>query len=312
MVIDTDPGIDDLVALALAVTSPHLEIVAITTTYGNATLESTTRNTRELLRLADRGDVPLYRGCDRPLVRDLVTAPETHGITGVGYATVPAPAPTDGLPNHRALLQVLAQCREPIVLVTLGPLTNLAWALRQDSDLVRLRIARHIGMFGSLAERGSIHRWADFNTWCDPEAADLVLRAGINTVMVGLDVTRRMVMRPDEVQSIASSRDPVVRWLGEALQYYVESHARRGRLDGCALNDVVAVGELVSPGLLQVADRRLCIDLDDGEHQGHTRQHSAGRKTCVAVDVDVEHMRFLLAHVFGDDWRAQQTAGGIE
>jgi len=305
VVIDTDAGIDDLVALALAVSSPHLDIVAITSTYGNAPLASTTRNARELLRLANRQDIPVHPGCSRPLIRDLVTAPEIHGITGAGYAMVPAPAAADRVPNQRVLLQVLARCPKPVVLVTLGPLTNLACALRQDADLVRMRVAGHIGMFGSPVERGSGQRCADFNAWCDPEAAEQVLRAGIDTLMVGLDVTRRMVVRLDEVQAITSSRDPLVRWLGEALLYYVESTARQGRSDGCSVHDAVAIGELLSPGLLQVADHRLCIDLDDGEHRGQTRRHSTGCMTRVAVEADMNRVRTLLAGLFGSDWPAR-------
>jgi inosine-uridine nucleoside N-ribohydrolase len=160
-------------------------------------------------------------------------------------------------------------------------------------------------MFGTLAERGSSDRWADFNAWCDPEAADQVLRAQIDTLMVGLDATRQMVLRPDEVRVIASSREPLSRWLGEALLYYVESNARQGRLDGCALNDVVAIGELLSPGLVQVAVHRLRVDLDEGEHRGRTRQHPTGREIRVAIATDTNRVRALLVHRLGEDWPAR-------
>jgi pyrimidine-specific ribonucleoside hydrolase len=301
VVIDTDPGIDDLVALALALRSPNLEIAAVTTTYGTATLESTTRNARELLCLAQRSDIPVRAGRDRPLVRDLATAPQTHGITGAGYAKVPAPVVSDGQQNSRVLLEVLAQCPHPIVLVTLGPLTNLALALRQGGELVRSQVALHVGMFGNLARQAHLHRWADFNAWCDPEAADEVLRAGINTLMVGLDVTQKVVIRPHEVRAMASSRDALARWLGEALRYYLEAQERRGQEQGCAVHDAVVVGEVLSPGLLQLAEHRLLVDLDNGVHRGHTRLHSAGHKTRVAVGVDQDRMHTLLAHLFGDD-----------
>src|SRR6185436_2370457 len=131
LVIDTDPGIDDVVTLALAARSPELDLIAVTTTYGNATLEATTRNARAILELAGRPDVPVHAGADRPLSRKLVTAPETHGETGVGYAAVPPLSEVRRAGGEEALTSVLRAIDHPITLVTLGPLTNLARALEQ-------------------------------------------------------------------------------------------------------------------------------------------------------------------------------------
>jgi inosine-uridine nucleoside N-ribohydrolase len=310
LVIDTDPGIDDVVTLALAARSPSLDIVAVTTTYGNAPLDATTRNAHEVLRLAGRSDIPVWPGCDRPLVRSLTTAPQVHGITGVGYAPVPSPSQADGTPNDRVLLDILSRCPEPVILVTLGPLTNLARALEEDCDVVQSRICQHIGMFGSLTERGSVDRWADFNAWCDPEAVDHVLRAGMNTHMVGLDVTRRMVLSRSEVSALASSSDALVKWLGQALQFSVEAHAERLPLNGCVVNDVLTVGELLSPGMLRFVTHRLRVDPGDGEHRGRTRADSNGFRTLVAVEADTDRMHTTLARVLGNDGLAQWIVGG--
>lgn len=304
MVIDTDPGIDDAVTLALAARSPKLDLLAVITSYGNAPLHMTTRNAVEVLRLAGRSDIAVLPGSAGPLVRPLVTAPENHGQTGVGYAPVPDIAPSDVQQNSRVLIDVLSAVRTPITLVTLGPLTNLAHALETDGPLVKARVAQHIGSFGTVAERGNANRWADFNAWCDPEATDFVLRAGLNTRMVALDVTRRMTMAASEVWELAKNRDPLLSWLGKALQFYVEAYRRRTRLDGCVLNDVLPVGELIRPGLLTWDAAFMSVDLDDGEHRGHTRAQPTGISTRVASDVDINLLRGILDALFGAGWSA--------
>jgi inosine-uridine nucleoside N-ribohydrolase len=306
LIIDTDPGIDDVVTLALAARSPEVEIAGITTTYGNATLDATTRNAHELLRLVGRKEIPVHPGADRPLTRDLVTAPETHGESGVGYAAVKHPAGRSGVRttgtrrDNAALIEAVARAKGPVTLVTLGPLTNLAQALEQDDALIRKRVTRHIGMFGSVHAVGNTNRFADFNTWCDPEAADRVLRARLPTDMVGLDVTRQMVFGSGEVEAFARSTDPLVSWLGLALRFYVQFHRQAERLDGCVVNDVLTVGELLSPGLLGFEEMTLGVDLDAGDHRGHTRVSPDGVPVRVAMKVDTRRMRELLQRVFGD------------
>ncbi len=308
LIIDTDPGIDDVVALGLAVRSPELRVQAVTTSYGNATLAATTRNAREVLRLAGRPDIPVCPGADRPLVRPLVTAPETHGRTGVGHA--PVPPETAAQPNPAALAEELARAPGSVILVTMGPLTNLAHALDRDAELVRRRVVRHIGMFGNIRERGNTNRWADFNAWSDPEATRRVLHAALPSVMVGLDVTRRMTFSTTEVERFAAARDPLVRWLGMALRFYVEFHRAQERLDGCVVNDVLTVGELLAPGLLTVETMTLDVDLDDDEHRGHTRERDGGARTAVAMMVDVRRMRRLLGRIFGTEWEDPSNQSG--
>lgn len=300
IVIDTDPGIDDVVALALAVCSPELDILAITTSYGNAPLAATTRNVRELLGILGRDDIRVVPGTDRPLVRPLVTAPETHGKSGVGFAQVSKSTPADGIPNQRALVEVLAAAPNPVTLITLGPLTNLAVAWEQDEELVGEKVERHLGMFGNIAERGNTNRWADFNAWCDPEATQKVLESGIGTSMVGLDVTRRMALSSDEVERLATSDRALIRWLERALAFYVQFHRFQERLDGCVVNDVLPVGVLLDPDLLTWKEIPLRVVLDNDEHRGHTKEHPDGASTPVAMGVDIARMRSLLRRVFGD------------
>ncbi len=294
ILIDTDPGIDDVVALSLAARSPELHVAGITTTYGNATLAAATRNASAVLALLEK-PIPIYPGSDRPLERPLVTAPDTHGPTGVGYAPVGGEELVT--PNPTVLLGLLEWSEQPVTLVTLGPLTNLAHALSVGPDLVRSRVRRHIGMFGSLHEQGNTNRWADFNAWADPEAVDIVLRAGLPTVMVGLDVTRRMELSAAQVEHLATSSDPLIAWLAKALRFY-------GR-NGCVVHDVLPLGELIEPDLLTLAQVSLAVNLEEGVHRGHTMESPAGTPSQVALDVDMARMRALLARVFGEELQWQ-------
>ena len=295
LVIDTDPGIDDAVTLALAARSPELEIVAVTTTYGNAPLAHTTRNARAVLAHAGRPDIPVHPGSARPLSRPPVTGAAMHGPSGIGYAAVTSLSPVT--PDPSMLFHILSARTAPVTLLTLGPLTNLAHALDQDAAAVARTVRRHIAMLGAFAERGASDRLADFNAWADPEAARRVLRAGLPTELIPLDVTRRMTFQANDVIRMAASPDPVTRWLAGALQFSVEAHRAARGFNGCVVNDVLTLGEVLAPGLLRFEERRMVVDLDEGERRGHTRERENGVLVRVATDVDVPRMRTLLARV---------------
>jgi inosine-uridine nucleoside N-ribohydrolase len=296
VVIDTDPGIDDLVALTLALCAPELRVVALVTSYGNATLDHTTRNLRALLAQLQRDAIPVFPGADRPLDRALAVEPSRHGPTGAGHAPVPPAMPIAADPG--ALIAALEHADEAITLVTLGPLTNLALALRTDVSLVRNRVQRHIGMFGSLTVHAGPDRHADSNAWSDPEATADVIAAGLPTTMVGLDVTRRIVLTRPEIATLARSEDPLTGWLAGALQFAVASHRRRGGLDGCRVHDVLPVAEAITPGLLTLAEHRLTVDLDEGDNRGRTVESGSGSPVVAAVDVDLTRTRALMRRVF--------------
>lgn len=310
VIIDADPGIDDVVAITLAARSPEISLVAVTTTYGNAPLALTTRNARIALMLAGRPDIPVLPGADRPRSRPLATAPETHGKSGIGYASVVPAVPLAPAPHRTVLLDLLDAVPPPVTLVTIGPLTNLAAALEADAPFVLSRVGYHIGMFGSIHERGNANRWADFNAWCDPEAADMVVRSEMPVHMVGLDVTRRMTVTAAEVTALGRSPQELARWLGAALQFYVEFHRSQERLDGCVINDVLTIGDLVAPGMLGFESKDIRIELDETEHRGHTREGGPSSRQ-VAMSVDTRTMRHLLSRVFGRGWWAQHRQEGL-
>lgn len=289
VVIDTDPGIDDVLALLLALASPELEVRAVVTVYGNATLPRTTRNARDVVRRTGR-NIPVVAGAARPLVRPLVTAPETHGPEGAGYAAVPPAADEPG--DALALLHVLAAAPEPVLLLTLGPLTNLAHALAGDAGLVRRSLRGHLAMAGSLTAQGTATARSEFNSWCDPEAARAVLEARLDTGWIGLDVTRQSRLTSAEVEALDGSDRQ--RWLRDLLRFYVEFHRGREGFDGCVVNDPVIVAEAFRPGMVGFEPATLRVECGDGPERGRTAPDPAGVPARFGRGLDVPAMRTLL------------------
>ncbi len=291
VVIDTDPGIDDCLALWLALSSPELDVRGISVSYGNTVVENAHRNTVEILRRIGKR-VPIAIGARRPLKRQLAVALETHGESGLGYADLPRAGVI--LDWVKPLDRLLAAQDQPVTLVTLGPVTSLALALRSDPALVRAKVARHIAMVGSLEARGNTTPHSEFNAWCDPEALATVLAAELPTDMVGLDVTRKVVVKAKEVDRLAQAADPLAHWLHEALRFYVEFHRAYEKLEGAVVNDVLAIAALLQPDVLSFREVRLRVDLESGDNRGRTVVDSEGVRARVAMEVRAEPVRRLL------------------
>jgi inosine-uridine nucleoside N-ribohydrolase len=306
VIIDTDPGIDDTIALLLALQSPELEVRGIAATYGNTTVEHAYRNCVEILRRINRR-LPLAVSARRPLKRALATAPETHGATGLGDAPVPSAGVI--LDYVKPLDRLLAEQPEPVTLVTLGPVTGLALALRRDGELVREKVARHLAMIGNIKSAGNTTKYSEFNAWCDPEALREVLRAELPTEVIGLDVTRQFVLPGSAIARLGQSPDDGQQWLFAALRYYLAFHRERENLDGCVLNDVLPIAELLAPGTLTFEPLRIKVHVEDGENRGRTRIDPEGSKARVATAVraDVAH-RLIADRVLSTPRRAWAEA----
>jgi pyrimidine-specific ribonucleoside hydrolase len=292
VILDSDAGIDDAVALALAARSPELALLAVTTSFGNARLADTTANVGRALALAGRPDVPILAGADRPLSGNPPPPSENHGHRGVGYAHRSDAGPVTG--SRTALLEALARAPadRSTVLVTLGPLTNLAHALEADRAMIRSRVRRHLLVADPPPDPPDADSSAsDFNSTADLEAVRRVFDAGLPTDVVPPAVTRRLVLPGACLGRLASSRDPLVRWLTDALRWYVEVHARLHGIDGCWVHDVVAVAEAVRPGTLDFAS--------PGAEIGAR----------VARDVELHAALSLLDRVFGPGWNGTSTRG---
>ena len=299
VIIDTDPGIDDCLALLLALNSPELDVRGISVSYGNTTIENAFRNAVEILRKVKRPPppptpppppvrVPLGIGARRPLKRQLQVADDTHGPSGLGYAELP---PAGVILDYvRPLERMLQAQPQPVTLVTLGPVTSLALVLRANPGLVREKVSRHVAMIGTIEATGTQTRYSEFNAWCDPEALATVLAAEIPTEMIGLDVTRKIVIKGNEVERLAQSST----WLYDALRFYVEFHRKQEGLDGAVINDVLAIAYLLQPEILTFSDLRLSVNLEDGPSRGRTKLDAKGSFTRVAMEVQAPQVRRLL------------------
>ena len=287
IIIDTDPGIDDCLALLLALNSPELDVRAISISYGNTGVENAYRNGVEILRRANRR-APIGIGARRPLKRQLEVAADTHGPSGLGYAELP---PAGVILDYvRPLERLLDAQPEPVTLVTLGPVTSFALVLRANPELVREKVSRHVAMIGNIEAAGNQTRFSEFNAWCDPEALATVLAAEIPTEIIGLDVTRKLIVRAHEVERLAQSST----WLHDALRFYVEFHKKEEGLDGAVVNDVLAIAYLLQPEVLTFSDLRISVDLGDGQSRGRTKLDPKGSFARVAMEVQTPPARRLL------------------
>lgn len=289
-IVDTDPGIDDAVALALAARAPEIALGAVTTTYGNAPLPVTTRNARYVLALAGRRDIPVLPGSAAPLSRTFDGSPVRHGPQGLGCAVPPPPVVPEERADTEALLRgldVLPPDRR-VVLITLGPLTNLAHALRADPARVHARIAAHVAVMGAFTPTGDAAA-PDFNVAADPEAVDLVLASGLPTCIVPLDVSSQVRVPEREIQRARDAPDPLVRMLGDALAY-------PGGADR-AVHDAVAVAGVLTPDVLDFSPRRLKIGKPAGPAPGALTVDPGGYRVELATAVRVPAVRRLLGRV---------------
>jgi inosine-uridine nucleoside N-ribohydrolase len=293
ILLDCDPGHDDAIALLLALASPELELVGVTTVAGNQTLEKTTANAIRVLDFLGRDDVAVAAGADRPLVREQYVASYVHGETGLDGPDLPTPR-RQPVSQHAVdfLAERIREREGHVTLVPTGPLTNIALLLALHPDA---RAERIVLMGGAIAE-GNVTPAAEFNIWADPEAAARVFTSGIDTTMVGLDVTHKALLTPRHEERLAGRTGELVRAL---LRFYGEFHRRQYGWDGSPIHDAVAVAHVARPGLVETAHRGVRIDTGGELSRGRTYVDLWGRAgwepSChVAVDIDSEEFLSLL------------------
>jgi inosine-uridine nucleoside N-ribohydrolase len=291
IVIDTDPGVDDAVAIMLALASPEVELKAVTTVFGNVALDLTTANAGRLLALCDRADVPIAAGAARPLVHpEALRAGEVHGWDGLGgrATELPEPIAPQPQPAVELLASVLRASDRPVTLVPIGPLTNIALLLAVHPELAP-RIGRIIWMGGSLGA-GNTTGAAEFNAHCDPEAAHRVLtQADVPVTMVPLDLTLRCPAGPEWIEALATTGPRCAALAGVITHYRAAFRAQYG-IDAVAVHDAVAVLESVLPGTLRTTPTPMAVACDLGPARGATvgMPEGSGPPVHVALDADTD------------------------
>jgi inosine-uridine nucleoside N-ribohydrolase len=250
IIIDTDPGQDDAVAILLALASPELQVLGLTAVAGNVPLALTQLNARKICALAGRPDTPVFAGCDAPLSRPLVTAEHVHGRTGLDGPDLPEPSTP--LQNKHAvdfIVETLrSQPRGSVTLCPLGPLTNIAAALQKAPDIAA-RIAQIVLMGGGFFEGGNITPAAEFNIYVDPEAAKIVLEAGIPTVMIPLDCTHKALTTRRRVDAFRALGTPAGVAVAELTGFFERFDKEKYGSEGAPLHDPCVIAYLLQPEL---------------------------------------------------------------
>jgi inosine-uridine nucleoside N-ribohydrolase len=279
IIFDTDPGIDDAMALLFIEASPALDLVAVTTVFGNADIDTTTRNA---LYLKHRFGLtaPVFKGTDKPLTRPRNPSPTfVHGENGLGDVELTGlvAAEPEAKPAHQAIIDLARANPGEITLVAVGPLTNLALALRADPEVAALLKGVVImgGAFGVAGKPGNVTPVAEANIWNDPEAADLVFTAPWHVTAVSLDVTTQVVMSPAYMDALEIAAGPAGEFLNAISKPYAAFYGGRDGIVGCCVHDAAAVAFVIDPSLFEVRPGSIRV-ITDGIALGQTCQKVEG------------------------------------
>jgi inosine-uridine nucleoside N-ribohydrolase len=287
VIVDCDPGHDDAIALLLALASPEVELVGVTTVHGNQTLDKTTDNALRVLTLVDRADVPVAAGAERPLVRDLHVAAHVHGESGLDGPALP-PRASEPVAEH-AVDFLVEQVTPETVLVPVGPLTNVALALERG-----IRPARIVLMGGAVAE-GNMTPAAEFNIWADPEAAARVFGSGLDVTMIGLDVTHAALLTPAWADRFRAA-GRVGTFVAELVEFFKQYHSRTYGWDGAPIHDAVALAHVLRPGIVETERMNVEIETQSELTRGRTvadRWKRTDREPNAEVGVGIDGDAFL-------------------
>jgi pyrimidine-specific ribonucleoside hydrolase len=289
VLLDCDPGHDDAIALLLALASPEVELLGVTTTYGNQTLEKTTANALRVLELVERTDVPVSAGAERPLARELVVAAHVHGESGLDGPSLPEAHATPISDDAASFMaRMIRAASAPVTIVATGPLTNVARYLAEHGSG---GIGRVVIMGGAIAE-GNFTPAAEFNVWCDPEAAAAVFDSGLDVSMMGLDVTHQALLGAD-VEARLRATGRVGAFVADLNVYFTRYHRETYGWEGAPIHDAVAVAHLIRPDLVETQHRNVEVELESELCRGRTvvdlwnrTDRPPNAHVGVAIDVD--------------------------
>ena len=297
IILDCDPGHDDAIALLLALASPEVELLGVTTVHGNQTLEKTTINALKLLEFADRTDIPVAAGAPVPFSREPHIAEYVHGKSGMDGPTLPEPK-TKPVARHAVdfIAETLLASGEPVTIVPTGPLTNIALFLAMHPDAAQ-KVDRVVLMGGAYGE-GNVTPAAEFNIWVDPEAAARVFQSGLDVTMIGLDVSHQAIFGPEPTAQIKAA-GRVGAMVAELLEFYGRFHKQSYGWDGSPIHDAVAMAHVVKPGIVETVHVGVRVDCGEELGRGRTNCDLRGRvgwesNAHVGVGIDADAFISLL------------------
>jgi inosine-uridine nucleoside N-ribohydrolase len=298
LIIDSDPGLDDALAIGLACASPEVKLLAVTTVGGNADVARCTENALRLLHAYGRDDVPVAEGAAGALLGDIVRATEVHGVSGVGNTQL-ASSPNTARPEGAVALmaQLIEDSPEAVAIAPIGPLTNIALLLRLYPALMP-KIA-HICLMGGSIGEGNTTASAEFNIVADPEAADVVFRSGVPITMIGLDVTHQALLDRAAAQALRDLGNESGRIAAELTDYALDRNLEWSGATTTAIHDAVAIAHFVVPDLVAVAPYHVAVETGHGPARGRTvcdgvpyRLRRHGEETNADVGIVIDRGRF--------------------
>ncbi|HEY6570433.1 MAG TPA: nucleoside hydrolase [Candidatus Limnocylindrales bacterium] len=306
LIIDSDPGLDDALAIGLALARPELDVLAVTTVGGNADVTHCTENALRLLHAYGRDDIPVAEGAAGALLGSIVRATEVHGESGIGSTRLePATAAVHADHAVDLMARILADHPEPVAIAPIGPLTNIALLLRLHPDLAP-RIAHLCLMGGSIGEGNSTVS-AEFNIYADPEAADVVFRSGVPITMMGLDVTHQALLDRSHAQALRDTGTRSGRIAAELTEFALDRNMQWSGSAVTAIHDAVAIVHLAIPDLVEVARYHVTLDTTNGPARGRTvcdgqpyrlRRDGRAPNADVGIVIDGERFAKILTDAF--------------
>lgn len=271
IILDCDPGHDDALALTMAVASPKIDLLAVTTSAGNQTPDKTLNNAMRMLTLLHREDIPVAQGNQTPLVKPLETAPEVHGKTGLDGADLPDPDfQVQKMTAIELIAKVLRESNEKVTLVVTGPMTNAALFLRVYPDLARERIDQIVFMGGAMG-LGNWRPSVEFNIFVDPEAAKIVMNFGIPLVMAPLNVTHQAQIMKEEIEQIGEIDNPVGKAFYGLLNFFEQYHENpKWGFKGAPLHDPCTIAWLIDPTMFKSDKMNVDVETQGELTRGET------------------------------------------
>lgn len=250
VIMDVDPGIDDSLAILLAAKHPSLDLLGLTIASGNIEVNQGARNAYKALSMVHRTDVSIYKGSTLPLKRNYVDATDTHGKDGIGEIYFPNIDPKEQISAIDFLIASCYRYPNELTIAALGPLSNLAMVIQKDPEA--LHLAKEIVVMGGAAKiHGNCSEVAEYNFWCDPDAADIFFAAKLkNVTLVPLDVTYEILLSPNKREMIRQFNTPLSAYVYDITQFYVDFHWHQERTLGCIINDPLVIAYLVNRKLL--------------------------------------------------------------